>query len=743
MRKYFAVLLSSLALTGCLQKQFENLDKKDPTEESKDPTEGTIFDFSTKGDFELRIIAISGSGKKCAKIPFYIYGSDPYNKEGEWRGVSPLYVGVTLEDGVLEAALTVPKTVKTLYIIPGTSGFGSMQTYEVANGTTTLEFKGKAPAYLPNTKSLQTKSESFVSIPVHPEFKMNLYTFYEGATGTYNGQPAYTNKGEDATSKPTANISLTEDGAPFVNYKGIVSYVEDTYIGKLANAMYPETGLGFKKDPSLLKESKNTDLIVKGSAGAEVWATYLSDGDFHKGAGNANESFNMLCYYHYTGDTPPSNVRKTVLFPNTNPNDIATGVRVQLLYWDGTKYVKTFPDNTRIGWCMIQNAYGTAGNDPNKPKRFSHIRIKNKSSYRHSHAALNRGITPNPYNQAVARWVESFDCSIVGVENKPALTSGSDDDFNDVLFYVTSNPIAVKPDIDIDDHITLPGGGGTSGGSETPGTIPGEGTLVSSQIGTLAFEDSHPTKGDYDHNDFVADYNYEIVKNFNGEVTRLDFTLEPRSVGATRDIGFGIEIPQLDQNEVGSASGARLEPDTKKPSIIIWDDVRAPFGKSGYKKQFNTLFPEKHITGTTTKASVILRTPLSASRSNKLTVRAFNPFIFVDNRDNETHLPNYRPTSKGNTNKFGTADDKSDGVNTFYRTGSGYAWALDLAIADNLSPTWAYPLELIPIDKAYPGYSDWVKGDYQKDNWSNFSEGVNTLLYIYPVVEEDEEDKEE
>lgn len=44
----------------------------------------------------------------------------------------------------------------------------------------------------------------------------------------------------------------------------------------------------------------------------------------------------------------------TMLLPNTNQLQCPSGLKVQLLYWDGSKYSKVFPNGTRIGFAVAR-----------------------------------------------------------------------------------------------------------------------------------------------------------------------------------------------------------------------------------------------------------------------------------------------------------------------------------------------------------------------------------------------------
>lgn len=717
-------------MTSCLEKGLYQEPEIDPGKPVAPATDD--FTFQTKDDVTLRVEAIDGNGNYVADTKFYFFADVPYNEEGDWQNPSVLFFGKTDGSGVLNASFTLPSGLKKIYV----QGFGFLQTYDVESGTKSLTFRVPAFEYVATTKAvLRSEEQSYPSIAVHPNAKnfYNTYTFYEGAEGMYDEEPAYMYlndvKTESFYARPRAGVSLSATGAPLINYKGIVSKdPKGAQLRSIAETLYPEKGMGFKQENKYLLEGRNsTDLVDTSDNEAEIWATYLSDGSFYEQ--NDQVSYNSLCYYHYNeGETPDAKtIRKTVLFPNTDPFCTPAGTKVQLLYWDGSKYVKTFPKGTKIGWCYIQNGYGKRGNARDSANRFSEPRYSNIQYYRFSTASMNsvarsaNGVSPTPtYNQAVALWSDIAQCTFVGVENRWALTKKDgreDDDFNDVLIAVVANPV-VKPENDIS------------------GSLPDEEKEIKSeQCGTLAFEDMHPQKGDYDHNDVVIDYTYSLVKNTDARLIAVEATFTPRAAGGLREAGFGIEFPQLGKT---NAEGM-LEADCNTPVVIVYESVRNCFG-SGLSGMINTYPNLPHYEASSSTVRVDLKTPLSGEESNNFTVLKFNPFIFVDTRANETHLIDYRPTSKNNNSTFGVQEDHSDGLKTFYRSNNGYAWALDITKASPSDPSWTYPIETKSIVDAYPGYENWATGDHANLDWFNKGNGISEFLYS-PKVDEPEVDE--
>ncbi|MBZ0243027.1 MAG: LruC domain-containing protein, partial [Bacteroidales bacterium] len=76
--------------------------------------------------------------------------------------------------------------------------------------------------------------------------------------------------------------------------------------------------------------------------------------------------------------------------------------------------------------------------------------------------------------------------------------------------------------------------------------------------GTLAFEDLWPYKGDYDFNDLVLDYQFEIVTTTTNHVEKVIATMTIKAFGASFENGFGFQLSDaIDANGL-SVSGYSL-----------------------------------------------------------------------------------------------------------------------------------------------------------------------------------------
>lgn len=80
--------------------------------------------------------------------------------------------------------------------------------------------------------------------------------------------------------------------------------------------------------------------------------------------------------------------------------------------------------------------------------------------------------------------------------------------------------------------------------------------------GTVIYEDLYPAKGDYDFNDLVVEYNYEINKGDNNYVTDIEAVFTVKAFGASFHNAFGFQFPGIAPGDVASVSGSVFKPST-------------------------------------------------------------------------------------------------------------------------------------------------------------------------------------
>lgn len=241
---------------------------------------------------------------------------------------------------------------------------------------------------------------------------------------------------------------------------------------------------------------------------------------------------------------------------------------------------------------------------------------------------------------------------------------------------------------------------------------------------TLAFEDLWPNKGDYDLNDFVMGYTFNVIKNADNQVKQIDLTGSINARGASNANAFALAFDNISNESVQSAS------------IDIAGNTRSLVAEAGHTNQLvYTLVENIHDVTASANGYQFFNTqsgdesdvvPVTMSIIFNDTVNTsdignapFNPFIYpVNDRGREVHLPNHSPTALANADLFKTGDDNSEvgGAQT-YMTTDGHPWALDV------TSVWSHPIENVDIVNAYPMIKEWAES----------KKGKNTTWYNEPV----------
>lgn len=255
-------------------------------------------------------------------------------------------------------------------------------------------------------------------------------------------------------------------------------------------------------------------------------------------------------------------------------------------------------------------------------------------------------------------------------------------------------------------------------------------------MGTFAFEDFWPLKGDYDFNDCVIGYRFTNVQNSANESVRLkmDFTL--RAVGAGFHNGFGIEL-DVDPNLISAVTGHNitggntslnsvgLEANQDKAVIIVFNDAFNHMKTAAGEKFINTDPNESIVSTVTFEVVVEFINPIT---SEQLGEAPFNPFIFASTeRGKEIHLPGQSPTSLADLSLFGTEDDDSNLVEgKLYQNDQNLPWAI------HIIHEFRYPQEKVKINKGYNKFVDWaLSRGFSYRDWYSDNNGYRNISRLY------------
>jgi LruC domain-containing protein len=252
--------------------------------------------------------------------------------------------------------------------------------------------------------------------------------------------------------------------------------------------------------------------------------------------------------------------------------------------------------------------------------------------------------------------------------------------------------------------------------------------------GSLAFEDYWPFQGDYDFNDMVIDYRFNLVTNGSNLVIDVDGYFRLRAIGASFSNGFGIEFPFMaDSVEVLSVLPVDLnlvqESSNGQLVLLFFDsalDYMSPVGEEAF---VNTDPLESSVDNFLFSFNMTLTPTQNINYLDWLA--PFNPFIFVNGeRGKEVHLPGFPPTEAADRSYFGIGDDDSNLLEErYYKTVQNLPWAI------NIPSVWTYPQEQISITEAYYFLDEWAtSGGDDHTDWY-LDEDTNTdssKLYYQP-----------
>ena len=266
-----------------------------------------------------------------------------------------------------------------------------------------------------------------------------------------------------------------------------------------------------------------------------------------------------------------------------------------------------------------------------------------------------------------------------------------------------------------------------------------------SGFSTLMYEDQWPSKGDYDFNDIVVDYRYNIVTNAANNVVEANYSFLPRAAGCIYKNSFAFQLDGVTADKISSVTGTKsawtqVNPNgteagqtNNNANILVTDNFFNLFaGRSG-NDMVNTVPSIAKLNADTVSVSVkfivngVAATGGTVSFTN-FGSNVFNPYIIVSQtRGHEIHLADRIPSSKMDMTLFGTADDKSNpSQGTYYRTANNLPWAL------NIVSSVPYPTETTDITTAYLNLIKWaVSGGSLNTDWYLALSGYRDNTKIY------------
>lgn len=259
----------------------------------------------------------------------------------------------------------------------------------------------------------------------------------------------------------------------------------------------------------------------------------------------------------------------------------------------------------------------------------------------------------------------------------------------------------------------------------------------SSTFGSVGFEDLWPSKGDYDMNDLVVDYQYKVVSNAQNNIVDIIPKYYVRAVGATLRNGFGFQLNNIDPAQVASVTGYSLlygyitlnangtEANQANAVIIVFDNVDNVINRPSTGSFYNTTPGSPKGISDTVYIDIHFSVPAPPLT---LGTPPYNIFLIKDmNRGIEIHMPDNIPTSLADPAYFGANDDTSDpATGRYYKTGNNLPWAINTPVL------FDYTYEIIPIIQGYNHFATWAEsGGISYPDWYTDQPGYRVESNIY------------
>ena len=630
----------SVAFSSCLQKDV--YDPANSGDKEEEVTLDNYFDFATTKNIQLNI----DYGKECPRAYFEVYAENPlsYVAEGgqiiKKAGVSHIATGFTDIQGRYIKPASFPTAVSEVYIYSPDFGVPTLYKTKVVGSDVsakiTFENALDVTAVDSSTRSAQTRSSL--------KFITNVIPNVLGTWNVNTGRPNYL----DASKKINVDATLK-------------SYIT-TY--------FPEG----KNNVGTNLVSDDADILIKEDANVVV--NYF---------GGDTGAQSVFAYYCYSENASIDEIRQAakhacVIFPNAHKSSLGnySGVAVNLKYINETgsfpeEEPERIPAGTKIGFLIWND--GWRGVKANGNMFYS---TKSLNSDKISHTAIFAA--KNKVGERV---------NVITMED----WKNGENDYNDVAFVISSNPIAA---------IEVP---------DVPN--PGDRQGTEKYSGVLGFEDNWPEQGDYDLNDVVMKYQSSVDYNIDNKVLNIIDKFTLAWTGANYKNSFAYEVP-FDLSKASKVTVNGSEASSYSGNVItLFKDAKAELGVSNVNAEdmINQNIQEKTYT-----VSIQFNNP---TLDKSVVVAPYNPFIKVFNSATEVHLTDHKPTTGAN-NRFPSGADISRGDvdGTYFICKDGFPFAIHVdARLDASILNLDLKKENQRIDKTYPKFAEWAKTRDPQIKW--------------------------
>ena len=632
------------------------------------------FTFKTTKDVTVNIQLLAPDNTPIPGVPVSLYNNVALSDNGNAPASAALFTGLSDKSGYVKATITLAANTDTVLIDAKYTGL-------VRN----------AKAYL-NGNSVNAVvggTDGLSGDVVVNQFGVGRSNIQHLPTlSSFTASTVYTSMGStDAYGRPKYLVT------PDVISNTLLSYI---------NTSLPEGTPLTKSHPQYLTSAATGTVNV--TAASDVWITFVSEGAGY---------YNSVGYYTYPTNNPPTKASDISTVYVTFPNASLYGSGGNMRSGDKVK-LGTFDAGTSIGFVLFAN--GWAGTN----------QVYTDVQKYYSDPQLNPEADDANKKHSVLLYDAADKLYLVGFEDQTR--PGGDQDFNDVVFYATANPITAISNSGVQ-PIDKPTDTDGDGVTDVFDVYPNDATRAydnyypsSTTFATLAFEDLWPATGDYDMNDLVVNYRYKYVTNASNNVVELYGDFAVQAAGASFQNGLGVQFP-FAPGVVKSVTGQKLqsgyitnaangvEAGQTKAVIIPFDNHQDLINNYAGAYFINTKNELPKVTGDTAHIYMVFTAPISTSTFG---TAPFNPFLISNQRrDYEIHLPGNAPTDKANAKLLGTGDDASNAsAGVYYVSKSNWPWAI------SLPASFTYPLEGVGISKAYLHFLDWAKsGGVSYTDW--------------------------
>ncbi len=587
-----------------------------------------------------------------------------------------------------------------------------LQVYSLYEGTKTLLLSGKTAenGTFTSTQPIGIHIDSllitttYIGVPHETQLAVA-----DNMNVTIGGEVNYELSGEGSSGR-AARTAATNSYNFMGSYdsQGVPFYLEpvDDYVSQdlldLINTSLPERYAVPVYNPEYIVDSVSSDTQLRDSA--EVWVTFV-----HEGAGWRN----TLGYYTYDTNNPPASVddidELKIIFPNVSFVGGGGGLE------SGNKvYLGNFPPNTGIGWFLVPNSWNGSS-------------VTEKSQVKYSNRDFNTYTGEDYRTHTVLLKDDTREILLLGMED--ITRPGGDNDFNDAVFYVTSNPFSALVTTTLNETTTneLPDSDGDGVADENDDYpddadkafdifTPGE-----NMFGSIGFEDLYPSKGDFDMNDLVMDYNFQSIANVATGIVELRANFKLKALGAMIHSGYGFTLP-VSPDKIERITGQNVvtgeeitlnangtEANQTNSVILLFEDAFRAW-TTAYGRT-NTITDNGHVDPMEMSLTIVFSEPISAL---ELGYAPYDPFIFyTEDRSREVHLVNGTPTDLASFD-FMSGDDRIGGE--YYKTYDNLPYAIHLPVS------FTYPEEEQSITDAFVHFEAWAQSlktaynDWYMDN---------------------------